>query len=164
MSENISAKARFLDFYFYFYFFSEVDGRGAQDAEAARRRAQQRRWQQQQQTAATPPSDFLFLFLFLGGGLVWNEYTAQCPSPFGVGDIREHETPDLSHRGTCPVGVRTSSSSSLAARPQFQSGFHDQWHAQSPPLFIAVLIPRCIFQTKTNVKRSPRSRSRFHCG
>ena len=127
-----------------------MDGRGAQDAEAARRRAQQRRWQQQQ-TAAPPPSDFLFLFLFLGGGLVWNEYTAQCPSPFGGGDIREHETPDLSHGGACPVGVRTPRFVSLAARPQFQGSFHGQWHAQSPPLFIAVLIPRCIFQTKTNV-------------
>ena len=101
-----------------------------------------------------PPPDFLFLFFFfLGGGLVWNEYTAQCPSPLGGGDIREHETPDLSHRGACPVGVRTPRFASLAARPQFQSGSHGQWHAQSPPLFIAVLIPRCIFQTKTNVKR-----------
>jgi hypothetical protein len=89
-----------------------------------------------------PPPDFLFLFFFfLGGGLVWNEYTAQCPSPFGGGDIREHETPDLSHRGACPVGVRTPRFVSLAARPQFQGSFHGQWHAQSPPLFIAVLNP-----------------------
>ena len=29
------------------------------------------------------------------------------PLPFGGGGIREHETPDLSHRGPCPVSVRT---------------------------------------------------------
>ena len=128
-------------FYFYFYFFSEVDGRehktrrqhgggpSSGDGSSSRRQP-------------PPPPDFLFLFFFfLGGGLVWNEYAAQRPSPFGGGGTKEHETPDLSHRGPCPVGVRTSSSSSLAARPQFHRVFHGQWHAQSPPLFIAVLNP-----------------------
>ena len=82
-------------FIFYFFFGSEWEG-------STRRGGSTEAGPAVEMAAAAvdgspPPSDFLFLFLFLGGGLVWNEYTAQCPSPLGGGDIREHETPDLSH-------------------------------------------------------------------
>jgi len=84
------------------------------------------------ETAAPPPVRTSFFV----DGSVWfglEQIAAQYPPPpFGLVDIREHGTPDLSHGGTCPVCERALRFTSLAAQPQFQSGFHG--HVQHPLL------------------------------
>ena len=99
--------------------------------------------------------------LSLTGAFLLSNLQLNVPPSGGGGDIREHETPDLKPLGHVPCRREDAAICMLFGYTAGRSSrifFRGQWHAQSPPLFVAVAVLAFRYNPTANRDKTPKLR------